>query len=63
MERLAKLGWLGVLLLMISCGGNAPETSNQPIEPELETNIEYGLATDSFIVIKDQVKRNQNLSS
>lgn len=61
--RIVKLGVLGAILFAFGCGQQSPEQVDQELEPELEANIEYGFATDSFIVIKDQVKRNQNLSS
>lgn len=63
MERIVKLGVLGVILFAFGCGQQSPKEVNQNVEPELEANIEYGFATDSFIVIKDKIKRNQNLSS
>ena len=58
-----KLGLLGVILIAIGCGSHAPEKIDQDENPILVSNVEYGLVTDSFIVIKDQVRRNQNLSS
>ncbi|MFT4982651.1 MAG: murein DD-endopeptidase MepM/ murein hydrolase activator NlpD [Bacteroidia bacterium] len=64
MERIVKLGLLGGVLLFVACKSNAPkEVICQEVGPALESNIEYGFATDSFLVIKDYVKRNQNLSS
>ena len=64
MERIVKLGLLGVFLLFVACKSNAPkEVISEEEDPVLEANIEYGFATDSFLVIKDYVKRNQNLSS
>ena len=61
--KIVKLGVLGVILFAFGCGQQSPEQVNQVVEPAAEANIEYGLVTDSFVVIKNQVKRNQNLSS
>lgn len=50
-------------LALWSCGPNT--TPNTPPTPEpfvQEVNEEYGFVTDSFLVIKDHVKKNQNLS-
>ena len=59
-----KLVLLGVFLLFVACKSNAPkEVMSEEVDPVLEANIEYGFATDSLLVIKDYVKRNQNLSS
>jgi murein DD-endopeptidase MepM/ murein hydrolase activator NlpD len=63
MMKIVKLGVLGVILFAFGCGQQSPEQVNQVVEPEAQANIEYGLVTDSFVVIKNQVKRNQNLSS
>ncbi|MGB0368484.1 MAG: peptidoglycan DD-metalloendopeptidase family protein [Flavobacteriales bacterium] len=64
MERIAKLVGLVVFVVFLGCGGNSTKEINvEDVEPELEANMEYGLVTDSFIVVKDHVKRNQNLSS
>ncbi len=51
------------LVVLFGCGG--PTEQSVPIDEEMthEVNEEYGMVTDSFLVIKDRVKKNQNLSS
>lgn len=62
MRKFIGLCVLGALALMFSCDTNSPETSqDEAVIPE-NTNEEYGFATDSFLVIKDKVRKNQNLS-
>ncbi|MFM1875340.1 MAG: hypothetical protein RL266_1077 [Bacteroidota bacterium] len=53
----------GVVLGLLACGprGLQEDVANEPIVHE--PNEEYGIVTDSLIIIKDKVKRNQNLSS
>ena len=64
MEKLVRLGFLGLLLLFGACSQNTPSTEEgQQVQSTPEPTLEYGLVTDSLIVIKDKVKRNQNLSS
>lgn len=52
-----------VLLMFYGCGNRNEPTV--PIDENVthEVNEEYGMVTDSFLVIKDEVRRNQNLSS
>ena len=64
MEKLVRLGLFGLLLLFGACNQNTPSAEeSQQVSNTPEPNVEYGLVTDSLIVIKDKVKRNQNLSS
>lgn len=51
------------LAVFYGCGGS--EGESVPIDENLthEVNEEYGMVTDSFLVVKDRVKRNQNLST
>lgn len=63
MKRIAEIGLVGVVVLCIGCNSNGPKTQETKIEETPEANIEYGLVTDSFLVIKDKVRPNQNLSS
>ncbi len=52
---------LGVIALAIGCAG--PQRTEEQTENLVqEINEEYGFATDSFLVIKDKVRKNQNLS-
>ncbi len=55
----------GMLALAIGCS-TPKDSGNDEMglsEPDKIINIEYGIETDSFLVVKDQVKKNQNLSS
>jgi murein DD-endopeptidase MepM/ murein hydrolase activator NlpD len=58
-----------VMLLLASvnsCGSLGLSSTDDCAQDTLEndlTNIEYGFVTDSFIVVRDQIQRNQNLSS
>lgn len=49
-------------IAITSCNRNKTAISKieEPIEPEV--TIEYGIETDSFIVVKDKVSKNENLS-
>lgn len=49
--------------MFYGCGNRNEPTV--PIDENVthEVNEEYGMVTDSFLVIKDEVRRNQNLSS
>lgn len=58
---------LGLVAFCLGCGGDrsaADFTScdQDTLANEL-VNVEYGLVTDSFIVVRNQVQRNQSLSS
>lgn len=63
MRDLVKLILWGSILSFIACGpsGSQEETSKEEIVQE--RNEEYGIVTDSLIIIKDKVKRDQNLST
>ena len=54
---------LGLALTWAAC--NSVPKSEVDTEPEIleETLDQYGFVTDSFLVVKDKVRRNQNLSS
>lgn len=54
------------LVSVHSCGPLGWRANNDCPDDTLEndlTNVEYGFVTDSFIVVRDQIQRNQNLSS
>lgn len=53
----------GVIALLVACGGGKPEVTPEMEAIVQEVNEEYGMVTDSFLVIKDEVRKNQNLSS
>jgi murein DD-endopeptidase MepM/ murein hydrolase activator NlpD len=53
---------LGAMALCFACGTHQPETAQDSEILAEEVNEEYGFATDSFLVIKDKVRKNQNLS-
>ncbi len=55
----------GMLVLAMGCGTPSDSERDELNSSEQDkiSHIEYGMETDSFLVIKDQVKRNQNLSS
>jgi len=62
MQKLILRFIVGALSLFFACGTYQPEgTQDSEILVE-EINEEYGFATDSFLVIKDRVRKNQNLS-
>ena len=51
------------MAVIAGCGSSGPEAVDSEESFEAEVNEEYGIVTDSFLVVKDKVKRNQNLSS
>lgn len=52
------------LLVLVSCSSDNCTTGNIGEHDSNDlTHVEYGIATDSFIVVKDEVRKNQNLSS
>jgi murein DD-endopeptidase MepM/ murein hydrolase activator NlpD len=57
--------WLGLLWLGLFIAGCRTEKPADYAEDEVAevVNEEYGMDTDSFLVIKDKVRKNQNLSS
>ena len=63
MRDVVKL--IAVVLATAWMGCNSqPETKEDGQDvPEKEITDQYGFVTDSFLVVKDKVKRNQNLSS
>jgi len=62
MKKLVWWGFLGVIVLSIGCGPNPTESDKGTEILVEEINEEYGFATDSFLVVKDKVRKNQNLS-
>lgn len=62
MNKLAWWGSIWAVIFLYSCATNTPKTELNSKEIVAEVNEEYGFATDSFLVIKDHVKKNQNLS-
>lgn len=65
MKELVGIVSVFSIALMCSCGGEPKRTTDQQnTEVELENQTDqYGFSTDSFLVVKDKIKRNQNLSS
>jgi murein DD-endopeptidase MepM/ murein hydrolase activator NlpD len=61
MTRSLMVGMLWIIFLWLGCGQFERETDCS--EDDYESTVEYGLVTDSFLVIKDKVKKNQNLAS
>lgn len=61
-----KLVWVSVtvcaIALLFGCGTNPPQEESYAETVVEEVNEEYGFVTDSFLVIKDHIKKNQNLS-
>lgn len=51
------------ILGLIACGSEPKDKQEKNEQIEEEVMDQYGFVTDSFLVVKDQVKRNQNLSS
>lgn len=50
--------------LLFSCAGPEKHAQQNEEQEEIENQTDqYGFSTDSFLVVKDKVKRNQNLSS
>lgn len=62
MKDFVKLLLLLAVVLAIGCDSKPIETTDADETIEKITSDQYGFVTDSFLVIKDQVKRNQNLS-
>ena len=58
-----RYGLFGLFLFGLGCGSGPEKVVVKDQEEVPEVNIEYGLATDSFLVIKDKIRPNQNLSS
>jgi len=53
---------LGIIVFSIGCGPNPQESDVQEDQLVQEINEEYGFVTDSFLVVKDKIRKNQNLS-
>lgn len=51
------------ILGLMACGSEPKDKQEKNEQIEEEVMDQYGFVTDSFLVVKDQVKRNQNLSS
>lgn len=62
MKRLIEGFLFAVVLVWIGCAPSGPSNSEESEQFVQEKNEEYGIVTDSFLVVKDKVKRNQNLS-
>ena len=63
MRGFVKLMAVVLTTAWVACNSQ-PESKEGGLEvPEKEITDQYGFVTDSFLVVKDQVKRNQNLSS
>ena len=61
-EVVKWLFWCSIVCwVACSTGPEVKEIEDQ--ETAVETNDQYGFVTDSFLVVKDKVRRNQNLSS
>lgn len=61
-----SVGFVGMFLaaLLFSCAGPEKHAQQNEEQEEIENQTDqYGFSTDSFLVVKDKVKRNQNLSS
>ena len=63
MKDFVRLILLGIVLSWIACSGDRNSEGVETNEVVQEAFDEYGFVTDSFLVVKDKVKRNQNLSS
>ena len=63
MKDFVRLMLLGVVLSWVACSGSRNSEGVETNEAVQEAFDEYGFVTDSFLVVKDKVKRNQNLSS
>ncbi|MCF8277218.1 MAG: peptidoglycan DD-metalloendopeptidase family protein [Flavobacteriales bacterium] len=57
--------WVGFcsIIFSLGCGPSTQDTAEDGVTFEHETTEEYGMVTDSFLVIKDKVGKNDNLSS
>jgi len=62
MKKLIWWSSLFAISVLFGCGTNTSESEQNSEEIVEEVNEEYGFATDSFLVIKGHVKKNQNLS-
>jgi murein DD-endopeptidase MepM/ murein hydrolase activator NlpD len=62
MKKLVWWGVLGLIVFSIGCGPSSEESDEGTEILVEEINEEYGFVTDSFLVIKDKVRKNQNLS-
>lgn len=51
-----------LLVIHFSCGNPDADTCDSELENDL-INIEYGIVTNDFIVVRDEVQRNQNLAN
>ena len=60
MKKLVWWSVLAVIVLSIGCGPNSQELDEIILTEEI--NEEYGFVTDSFLVVKDEVRKNQNLA-
>ncbi len=63
MKDFVRLILLGIVLSYVACSGGRNSEGVETNEVVQESFDEYGFVTDSFLVVKDKVKRNQNLSS
>lgn len=51
-----------LMAFVCSCGGPSADSCDSDLENDL-VNIEYGIVTNDFIVVRDEVQRNQNLAT
>ncbi|MCB9192739.1 MAG: peptidoglycan DD-metalloendopeptidase family protein [Flavobacteriales bacterium] len=63
MKGFVKWMVFGTVLVWAACNSTPEQTDNSEPEEEVEVSDQYGFVTDSFLVVKDKVRKNQNLSS
>ncbi len=49
-------------MVILSCNQKQAAVNQEEVHEEPEVSIEYGIETDSFLVVKDKIERNENLS-
>lgn len=63
MKDVVRLMLIAFVLSWVACAGDRDSEGVETDEVVQESYDEYGFVTDSFLVVKDKVKRNQNLLS
>jgi murein DD-endopeptidase MepM/ murein hydrolase activator NlpD len=63
MKGLVKWMMYGAVVIWAACNSTLEQTDQSKPEEEVEVSDQYGFVTDSFLVVKDKVRKNQNLSS
>jgi len=63
MKDVVRLMLIAFVLSWVACAGDRGSEGVETDEAVQESFDEYGFVTDSFLLVKDKVKRNQNLSS